>query len=113
MSSFCLTVSNLGQDLRFGNILMQQWKLHIYHQEHTQIMTITINARRKWLLLHPVEIDDSDQLEEGDDEQWHWAHVAVEDLQPVVPWAQGEHQGHQEGDQANTSFESWEKTWSI
>ena len=66
-----VTVSNMEQNIRFGNILMQKLRLHIYHQKQTKIMTITINARRKWLLLHPVEIDDSDQLEEGDDEQWH------------------------------------------
>ena len=61
---------------------------------------------RSYLLLHPVKKDDSDQLEEGDDEQWHRAHVRVEDLQPVVPRAQGEHQGHQEGYQAHNRFES-------
>lgn len=72
-------------------------------------MTTTTNSRKKYLLLHPMEIDDSDELEVGDDEQWHRAHVAVEDLQPVVPRAQGEHQAHQEGYQAHHGFEIWEK----
>ena len=80
--------------------------LLIFHQNGSQIMKITTNTKGKSLLLHPVEIDDSDQLEEGDDEQWRSADVAAEDLQPVVPRAQGEQQAHQEGDQANTSFES-------
>ena len=61
-------------------------------------MKITTNTKGKWLLLHPVEIDDSDQLEEGDNEQWYSAHVVVEELQPVVPRAQGEQQAQQEGD---------------
>ena len=70
------------------------------------IRKITTYTKGKLLLLHPVEINYSDQLEEGDDEQWRSAHMVVEDLQPVVPRAEGEQHAHQEGDQANTSFES-------
>lgn len=52
------------------------------------------------LLSHPVDINDSDNLKQRYDEQRHGAHVAVEDLHPVVPRALGEDEGHSEGHHA-------------
>lgn len=46
------------------------------------------------LPLQSIHEHHTDDLEEGDDEEGNGAHVAVEDLQPVVPRAQGEDQGH-------------------
>lgn len=57
-------------------------------------------AKYFFLLSHPVDIDDSYDLKQCDDKQRHRAHVAIEDLHPVVPRALGEYEGHQERHQA-------------
>lgn len=43
-----------------------------------------------------MDINDSDNLKECNDEQRHRAHIAVEDLHPVVPRTQGEEECRQE-----------------
>lgn len=52
------------------------------------------------LLSHPVDINDSNDLKQCDDKQRHRAHVAIEDLHPVVSGALGENEGHHKGHHA-------------
>ena len=63
----------------------------------------------KRLLFHSMDINDSNNLTERNNEQRYRAHVAVKDLHPVVPWTQGEDESRQKGKQAEDPYGSEEK----
>lgn len=56
-----------------------------------------------------MDINDSDNLKECNDEQRHRAHIAVEDLHPVVPRTQGEEECRQEAYHADDCWENDKK----
>lgn len=55
----------------------------------------------KKLLFHSMDINDSNNLAECNDEERHRAHVAVENLHPVVARSQREEESRQEGYQTD------------
>ena len=56
------------------------------------------------LPFNPIDVCHSSHLEEGYDEQRQRSDVGVEDLQPVVPRAQGEDQGRSEAEQTYQTY---------
>ena len=54
--------------------------------------------------LHPININDPDHLEEGQEDQVQGRGVLVEDLQPVAPRPQREAGGHEEAQQAGQAW---------
>lgn len=51
--------------------------------------------------VYSIDVNHTNDLKEGYDEQRHGAHVAVENLQPVVSRAQSKDEGHRKGGEAN------------
>ena len=54
--------------------------------------------------LHPINVNDPDHLEEGQEDQVQGRGVLVEDLQPVAPRPQREAGGHEEAQQAGQAW---------
>lgn len=79
----------------------------------TWIFLKTIFREGVFLLSYAVDVADGNNLKKSNQEQRHWAHIAVKDLHPVVPWALREDESHWEGHQAQDPWEGEQmKTFS-
>lgn len=69
-------------------------------------MKTVTEEEKKNLLFYSMDINDSSNLKERNDEQRYRAHIAVKDLHPVVPRTQGEDESRQKGNQADDAYRS-------
>ena len=73
-----------------------QYYFFFQHCMHSDFVVI--------LPFNPIDVCHSRHLEEGYDEQGQRPYVGVEDLQPVVPRAQGEDQGRSKAEQTYQTY---------
>ena len=92
------------------NCWSKQWQEKILN---TRIKTVYEDSynyieeeEEKRLLFHSIDVNDSNNLKECNDEKRYRAHVAVEDLHPVVPWTLSEDESHWKGYQADDRWGS-------
>lgn len=76
---------------------------------HTNDASLLLKSYLRWrasVLSYAIDVTDCNDLKKSNYEQRHWAHIAVKDLHPVVPWTLREDESHKEGHQAQDAWES-------